>query len=575
MSSLPLSLALLLLVQTGGDPALAEIDAYLERCVPFGFSGQVVIERDGEVVLDGAYGWADRGAEVRVTPATAIGAASMTKSFTAAAVLLLVQEGRLALRDPAARYVELPEPLAAITIEQLLAHTSGLPYAVTGDDWEVTDPDELLRRLRSARLEAEPGARFAYSNAGYALLARVIEAVSGERYEDFVRERVLEPAGMTRSGFLHGTAPLAGPLSRCSWRLHEWGDPRAWPLDAALRGAGDLFTTAGDLRRWQEALRAGTVLDAETVATYLEPRVAVQERVEYGLGWFHVRTTDGLHRIEHGGDWKRGFNGLARVYPERRIGLFLTCNARLASGTWPRFVLQDRLEDRLLRDRPLPLPPATVAPDAAALERSCGEYGEDPAERVRVVRDVDVLRIEPRGPRAATLLLGTDERVEETVWAAADGVQAFLAAMAADPVAALDERFAGEPAARDLFLARWSHEVARTGPPTETLVLGGVPGPSGTTQIAAELRGPRGTAVALVYWSADAVAGLDLDASFSDLVRRVAPEGPASFVGHDLETGLTFRVAFDVAANGTARGLRLPRMDADAWLTRVEAGSGR
>lgn len=551
------------------SPEAAAIDAYLRRCVPFGFSGQLVVEREGEVLLDGSYGQADREAGTPVTADTAFGAASMTKPFVAAAILLLQQEERLRVDEPASRYVSLPEDKQGILLSQLLTHTSGLPYSVASDDWEVTDPAEVARRLRSAPLESAPGARWEYSNTGYNLLVEVIEAVTGRPYEDFVRERLLLPAGMTRSGFLHGAAPIVPPLARCVWREHDEGDPRAWPLDAVLRGAGDLFTTAGDLRRWEQALRAGSILAPETVAELLAPRVAIQERVDYGFGWFHYRSSDGVRMIEHGGDWKRGYNGLTRRYPERGLCLFLTCSQRLASGTWVRAPLQDALDEFLVRGKPLPMPPETIAVSAERLEAYCGDFGEDPGVRVRVRRDADRLRVEARGQHAAALLLGTSERAEEAGWAAAEGVAAFLKELAADPEGVLAARLEGQEAARSLFLARWRAQVARIGVPTAFQVLAGIPGPSGTTQVAAELRGPRGTAIALVYWAGDAFAGLDLDRSFTDLILNFALESATSAVCHDLGDGSTSRLAFDLDADGRPRALRLPGTDADAWLSRV------
>ena len=320
--------------ETSSTEAVA-IDAYLRRCVPFGFSGQLVVERDGEILLEGSYGWADREAGTPDTADTAFGAASMTKPFVAAAILLLQQEGKLRVDEPAGRTVSLPEDKQGILLGQLLTHTSGLPYSVASDDWEVSDPAEVGRRLRSAPLESVPGERWEYSGAGYNLLVEVIEAVTGRPYEDFVRERLLVPAGMTRSGFLHGAVPIAPPLARCVWREHDEGDPRAWPLDALLRGAGDLFTTAGDLRRWEQALRAGSILAPNTVAELLAPRVAIQERVDYGFGWFDTRSRDGVRTTEHGAPPRSRPSCGARVARPSRSSTGTTTPSRASTSIAP------------------------------------------------------------------------------------------------------------------------------------------------------------------------------------------------------------------------------------------------
>ena len=149
-------------VRPGSDDDVAEqIDRYLGRAVPFGFSGQCVVEKDGEVILEGSYGWADRDSAVPVASDTAFGAASMTKPFVAAAILLLQERGELNTGDAIEDHLEdPPEGKRGIRIHQLLTHTSGIPYTVSADDWQIAEPAEVLATIYEAPLATSPGSEW-------------------------------------------------------------------------------------------------------------------------------------------------------------------------------------------------------------------------------------------------------------------------------------------------------------------------------------------------------------------------------------------------------------------------------
>jgi CubicO group peptidase (beta-lactamase class C family) len=190
----------------------------------------MAIMREGHIIYEGGYGMADLDHNVKITPTTVFHVASMSKQFTAAAVLMLAQEGKLSLDDQAMKYVpELPDFGVPITLRQLLHHTSGLR-----DQWEllglagwrysldlITDADVLAVLSRQKRLNFPPGSKFLYSNTGYTLLAQVVKHVSGQSFRTFIGNRLFLPLGMSHSHFrddhaeivkdmAYGYAPIMG-----------------------------------------------------------------------------------------------------------------------------------------------------------------------------------------------------------------------------------------------------------------------------------------------------------------------------------------------------------------------------
>ena len=449
-----------------------------------------------------------------------------------------------------------------------------MPYTIAAGSWEVSDPADVLALVYDAPLSRAPeraadGADWVYSGAGYNLLVELIERVSGIGYEEFVAARLLEPAEMASSGFLTGSEPLPGAIAKSYWRCRSAGDPRRWPDDAALRGAGDLFTTARDLYRWERALRSGAVLSAESVLAYFEKRVPIQERVDYAFGWFHYTARDGVEHIEHGGDWQRGYNGVYRRYVDRDVYFFLTCNMRSADGTWLRYPIQDRVDDLLLRSKPIQLPPATSSMQPERLARYAGEFGSGPSDRVRVRIDADSIIVDARGPRAAARLLQHSEEVHRAGLATAEPTERLVESLFVDPKGSLAEALPGHPSRRALFAERWSAAAASIGDPRSIGFLAGVPGPSGTTQAVAEVVGTRGSFIVFVYWHSGSFAGLETDPEFTTLVRRFAPTSERDFIAYDIVSDERRSLRFDVGSDGRVIGLAFADMRPEEWLARV------
>lgn len=185
------------------DPAAtaARLDEHARRLTPFGFSGSLLIAKDGEVVLSSGYGMADREAGVPVTAETVFDIGSITKQFTAAAILRLEMEGRLSVTDPVTRWFDgVPEDKRTMTLHHLLTHSAGL-RGDFGGDYDVAERDSLAGVILQSELLWAPGTRYEYSNAGYSLLGMVVEKASGMGYEAYLRDKLWAPAGMTRTGY--------------------------------------------------------------------------------------------------------------------------------------------------------------------------------------------------------------------------------------------------------------------------------------------------------------------------------------------------------------------------------------
>ena len=315
------------------------------------FSGSVLVSRGQETLLECAAGAADRACGAPVTPATRFGLASLSKMFTAAAVLSCVRDGRLAVED---RVVDvLPEHrrprtmVDEVTVLHLLTHTSGIgDYAEEDEDlpgyvddyaalwrerpsYAMEHPDDFLPLYADAAPVSEPGAEFHYCNAGYVLLGAVIEEVTGLDFPRVVEERVLGPAGMTASGYLRlddavpdrATGHLAPVRSAGPWRSNVFSIP------VVGGGDGGAFATARDVDRFLRSLASGALLGEETSARMRTRHVAVSDGVWMGQGLF--LRADGS--FGHGGG-DPGVETLSRHLPDRDLTLVVLCNQEGAVG---------------------------------------------------------------------------------------------------------------------------------------------------------------------------------------------------------------------------------------------------
>lgn len=253
-----------------------------------GFSGVAIVEIGGRIVFRGAAGLADPATGRAFTPDTPVLINSLAKLLTAAAILKLQDRGLLSLDDPVSRFFpDLPRPLALATLRQLLTHSAGLGDVAAGSsanpDLEAVDRPTFLQRLTNTPLRFAPGAGYQYSNAGYSLLAAVIEQVSGRPYNDFIRAEIVAPAGVTRIGQGDGYNPADAERTRDGRTIAEthWGPGGPhWNL----LGNGGTIVVAEDFVRWRRAFASGRIVSAAMVRAAGTPQVPLPQGGGEGFG---------------------------------------------------------------------------------------------------------------------------------------------------------------------------------------------------------------------------------------------------------------------------------------------------
>ena len=280
-----------------------QLDQYLTTAEANGFSGAVLIAENGKLRLNKGYGKTERHGSTAITADTLFDTGSVTKQFSAAAVMHLVQQGKLSTAMPISRFFNrLPEDKQAITLHQLLTHSAGIANGIGARDFTHVPTDEFFNRLFALPLYFAPGEGYAYSNAGYSILARIIELVSGMSYEAYLQNALFEPAGMRHTGYLN---PLLAELPAAAGYLFgevETGSTRdkyfedaaiAWPL----KGNGGMLSTMNDMYLWAQALQSESVLAAKYRDQLFEPHVAENEEgtSHYGYGWAIMPTPPGNH----------------------------------------------------------------------------------------------------------------------------------------------------------------------------------------------------------------------------------------------------------------------------------------
>ncbi|NTW40056.1 MAG: beta-lactamase family protein [Cellulomonadaceae bacterium] len=307
-----------------------------------GFAGVVRVDGPGGVVLERAYGLADRAHRIPMTTSTQLAVASGSKGFTALAVMSLVQDGTLTLGTTARSVLGADLPLIAddVTVEQLLAHRSGIGEYLDDDadlsDYAMAVPVQHLATTEQflAVLDGFPtafpaGERFAYCNGGFVVLALVAERASGVAFHDLVRRRVLAPAAMSETDYLRsddlpGRAALGYVEIDGAWRTN------VFHLPVVGNGDGGAYTTVADMHRFWAALLGGRIVSPATLATMTEPRSDVPEELaRYGLGLWLAQQGDGL--ALEGCDAGVSFRSV-HVPSE---GLTWTVVSTTGSGAWP------------------------------------------------------------------------------------------------------------------------------------------------------------------------------------------------------------------------------------------------
>jgi CubicO group peptidase (beta-lactamase class C family) len=323
------------------DDLVASLDALFAEAYPADGPGAAVrIEKGGEVILRKGYGLADLELGVAIEPDMVFRLGSITKQFTAAAILLLVEDGKIDLDAPLSKYLpDYDGPAAKVTVAQLLNHSGGLPNYTSLPEYparmrEDQETGEMVDRFRELDLEFEPGSRWSYSNSGYFLLGVILEAASGTSYEEFVEGRIFEPLGMERSRYGHEDELVPGRVAGYEGGPGDY-QPAGYLSMTQPYAAGSLLSTVDDLARWDAALDSGEILTPEHRALLAEA-IILSDGTSSGYSYgFSVGDYVGHRMIHHGG----GINGfstyLLRVPDEDLFVAVLSNNPAAQPGPGP------------------------------------------------------------------------------------------------------------------------------------------------------------------------------------------------------------------------------------------------
>jgi CubicO group peptidase (beta-lactamase class C family) len=366
-----------------------------------------LVAKHGNIIYHKAIGSANLELSVPLEPEMVFDLASITKQFTAVAVLKLAEQGKISLQDSIQTYIkDFPSKPYRITIENLLTHTSGLkdylqvdndkPYA---ERWDYT-PKQLIELFKKLPLEFEPGSRHKYSNSGYALLGAIIEAVSGKSYQTYIKEEILVPLKLHNTYFDIDNAIIPKRVAGYYKSSEGFKNREFWSPTIAY-AAGGLLSNAMDLFKWNRALLANKILKKETLDKAFTPFKLNDGTVtNYGYGW-NINLSNGIRSIEHSGA-KNGFLTSEIYYPDQDIFIVLLCNSEDA----PRDELVISIPGLVLG---IPIQKDVKVPDIV-LNSYLGTYSlmSDPKRQIVIVKGKGGLVAEISGQKTYPLVFQSD-----------------------------------------------------------------------------------------------------------------------------------------------------------------------
>jgi CubicO group peptidase (beta-lactamase class C family) len=345
--------------ETPSEKAAALLDGLIKTNDP-GLA--VLVAQDGKILFERGYGRADREHDVPVTPQTTFRIGSITKQFTASAILKLQEEGKLNVNDKLSKYIPDFPRGDEVTLRYLLTHTSGIHSYTDEPDFvsrvtNATTTGAIIEEIKKYPFDFDPGTKWRYDNSGYLLLGYIVEKVSGQNYGDFLRENFFQPLGMTNTGVYraHLGLPheaLGYSLSPSAWTWIFLGEGFSlgqnrfeqalnWDMSWAF-GCGALYSTVEDLYRWNEGVFNDRVLDEASFKAALTTvkfpfwaraamAILFNERgMGYGFGWVVCRR-HGLREIWHNGDLN-GFHSCLLRVPDEKLTVAVLANA--SPGRW-------------------------------------------------------------------------------------------------------------------------------------------------------------------------------------------------------------------------------------------------
>jgi CubicO group peptidase (beta-lactamase class C family) len=313
-----------------------KIDSYLESSVTNGFSGVVLVSKKGEIILSKGYGWADRENKIPNSSSTVFNIGSVTKQFTASAILKLVEQGKIKTSDKISTYfAQTPIDKRDITIHQLLTHTSGFSNRVGGFRYNEASKEQFLIEFFESELQSKPGTKYQYANANYIMLTIILESVSGQTYSSFLNDYLFEPSEMTSTGYksitfntdrlAHGYYYNTNDEKWTDWGTTQqhlpYNDKHWYSI-----GKGDIHSTIEDLYKWHVVLKNNVVLRSKTKEIQETPYVDENDKMTsyYGYGWAISQSNRDTKIVAHNGSNGLYFADFVRFVEDDVVIIYIT-----------------------------------------------------------------------------------------------------------------------------------------------------------------------------------------------------------------------------------------------------------
>ena len=319
--------ALMLTLSLHADPADDVVADYMKHHPIPGVS--LLVVKDGQPIKSAAYGMANLELQVPVKPETVFEIGSVSKQFTAAGIMLLVQDGKISVDDKISQYLKgTPEAWKDITIRHCLTHTSGIKNYTGLDGFELTKHlpvDQFIKRMSEEPMDFKPGEKWKYCNTGFNLLGHIIESVSGKKYWDYMNERIFHPLGMTHT--VNRFPGTVIPNRASGYETNRAGKYINRDYDLTdIFSAGEIVSTVGDLAKWDAALDTDQLLNADTKKAIWTPvKLNDGSTHEYGFGWF-LNPLKGHKNIGHSGSTS-GFSASNQRFPDDGLVVILLTNS--------------------------------------------------------------------------------------------------------------------------------------------------------------------------------------------------------------------------------------------------------
>jgi len=347
--------SLVMLCATAAASDQAELATKVKAALPAHVGACVLAIDGGQVVFEHAEGLADAQSQSPCTPDTNFRIASVSKQFTAATVMLLVDRGKISLDDTLTKFFPgFPDYGQKIKVSHLLTHTSGLPsyedLIPKGTTLQLDDYDVLHLLMDTKEPRFEPGEKFEYSNSGYTLLGLIVEVAAREPFHEFMAAEVFKPLGMDNSVmYVRGLNSIPNRAYGHEEQNGKWVRSDQ-SLTSAVRGDGGVYTSLHDYLKWLGALDERKLLSPAAYKAIFSPQVATdRDGASYGYGWF-LDEYRGERRVHHNGE-THGFRACVQAFPDRHAAIVFQLNGEVAGDSKGLTNVGEKIADILIFDR--------------------------------------------------------------------------------------------------------------------------------------------------------------------------------------------------------------------------------